>query len=47
MVSSHTGQNSHHEKNLQTIKAGEDVKKKGNPLTMLAGIQIVHFSSDP
>ena len=27
-VSSHTGQNGHHQKNLQTINPGEDMKKR-------------------
>ena len=29
-VSPHTNQNGHHQKNLQTINAGEDVKKRGH-----------------
>ena len=27
-ISPHTGQNGHHQKNLQTINAGEDVEKR-------------------
>ena len=33
-VSSNTSQNGHHQKNLQTINAGEDVKKKGPSYTV-------------
>ena len=36
-VSSHTGQNGYHQKNLQTLNAGEDVDK-GNPPTLLVGM---------
>ena len=36
-VSPHTGQNGHHQKNLQTINAGEDVEKR-EPLAQLVGM---------
>ena len=36
-VSPHTGQNGHHQKNLQTINAGEGVEK-GEPFALLVGI---------
>ena len=37
-VSPHTGQNGRHQKNLQTIVL-ERVWRKGNPLTLLVGMQ--------
>ena len=33
-VSLHTGQNGHHQKNLQTINAGEGVEKRGPSYTV-------------
>ena len=35
-ASPHTGEKGHHQKNLQTINAGEDVEK-GNSLVVLVG----------
>ena len=32
-ISPHTSQNDHHQKNLQTINAGEDVEKKETSCT--------------
>ena len=36
-LSRHTAQNGHHQKNLQTINAGEGVDK-ANPLTLSVGM---------
>ena len=36
-VSLHTSQNGHHQKNLQTITAGEGVEKR-NPSALLVGM---------
>jgi len=36
-VSPHTGQNGHHQKNLQTINAGGGVEKR-EPLALLVGM---------
>ena len=36
-ISSHTGQNGHHQKNLETINAGEGVEE-GNTLALLVGM---------
>ena len=35
-ISSHTGQNGHHQKNLQTVNAGEGVEKR-KPLCTVGG----------
>ena len=42
-MSSHTGQNGHHKKNLQIINAGEDVEKREPTLTLGGNINWYNY----